>query len=334
MTGRRPGPRVRGRDQDGIRLAPASSAEEWDQACAAAAGATVFHSYDFLRSVAPPLQCRFVPLLVLLHGRTAGAAPLLIKRLGPFSTINWVPFPYLGPLVPEPLVPATLRALRAEARRRRALNHQQSFCQAIADPGPDGFAAGTERTFVIPLSGRTDEDLLAGMHNGHRWQIRRARRAGIEVHPAQPGDFQLLDTWLGQMYSERGLRNGYPPGAALRVFQGLGAGSRSFSQAARIGERTVAVQLALADSRQALGWQIGVDPAYRADRPQALLVWRALQHARDLGIGEFDLVGAPNDGIATYKRRFGARERRYTVLRRQASVHRVAYSAAARLGWV
>ena len=325
---------MRGRGRDGVALAPASSAAEWDHACAATPGATVFHSCDFLQSVAPPLRCRFVPLLVFHRGRPTGAAPLLIKRLGPFSTINWVPFPYLGPLVPDPLVPATLRALRAEARKRRTLNHQQSFCRAIADPGAGGFTAGAERTFVIPLSGRSDEDLLGAMHNGHRWQIRRARRAGIEVRPAQPGDFELLDRWLDQMYSERGLRNGYPPGAALRVFQGFRAGSRSFSQAARAGGRTVAVQLTLADSRQALGWQIGVDPEFRAERPQALLVWRALQHARDLGIEEFDMVGAPSVGIATYKRRFGARERRYTVLQRQAGVHRMAHTAAGRLGWV
>ena len=324
---------MRRRDREEVLLAAASSAAEWDQACTAAPGATVFHSYEFLQSVAPPLQCRFVPLLVLHRGRPAGAAPLLIKRLGPFSTINWVPFPYLGPLVPEPLVPATLRALRAEARRRRALNHQQSFCRAIGESGADGFAARGECTFVVPLSGRSDEDLLAAMHNGHRWQIRRARRAGFEVRPAEPGDFRLMDTWLDQMYADRGMRNGYPPGTALRVFQGLTASSFSFSQAARVGERTVAVQLTLADSRQALGWQIAVDPEFRAERPQALLVWRALQHARDLAIAEFDMVGAPNEGIATYKRRFGARERSYTVLRRQAGVHRMAHSAAGRLGW-
>ena len=320
-------------DQEEVLLTAASSAAEWDQAATAAPGATVFHSYEFLQAVAPSLGCRFVPLLVIHRGRQAGAAPLLIKRLGPFSTINWVPFPYLGPLVPEPLVPATLRALRAEARRRRAVNHQQSFCQAIADPGADGFAARVERTFVVPLTGRTDEDLLAAMHNGHRWQIRRARRAGIEVRPAQPGDFRLMDTWLGQMYEDRGMRNGNPPGTARRVFEGLRAGSCSFSHAALAGERTVAVHLTLADSRQALGWQIAVDPAFRAERPQALLVWRALQHARDLGIAEFDMVGAPSDGIATYKRRFGARERSYTVLQRQAGVHRMAHSAAGRLGW-
>ncbi len=324
---------MRQHHQDEVLLAVAPSAAQWDEACAASPGATFFHRYEFLRSVAPPLRCRFVPLLVLHQGRPAGAAPLLIKQLGPFSSINWVPFPYLGPLVPEPLVPATLRALQAEARRRRAVNHQQSFCRVIGGPHADGFAARTDRTFVVQLSGRSDEDLLGAMHNGHRWQIRRARRAGFSVQPAQPGDFQLMDAWLGQMFRSRGQRNGYPAGAAQRVFEGLGTSSRSFTQAARIGGRTVAVQLTLADGERALGWQIAVDPEFRAERPHALLVWRALQQARDMGIAEFDMVGAPNDGIAAYKARFGARERCYTVLHQQAALHRAAHSTARRLRW-
>jgi hypothetical protein len=56
-----------------------------------------------------------------------------------------------------------------------------------------------------------------------------------------------------------------------------------------------------------------------------VLLW-----ARDAGVAEFDLVGAPNEGIATYKSRFGAHERSYTVLLRQAPPHRAALSALTR----
>jgi hypothetical protein len=111
-------------------------------------------------------------------------APLLVKRLGPFCTMNWAPFPYLGPLVPPALLPATLSALRREARRRRAVGHQQSFSYRITDAPLGGFGRATDRSFVIPLSNRSNEDLLAAMHKNRRQEIRRARRAGFEVGPA------------------------------------------------------------------------------------------------------------------------------------------------------
>ena len=317
---------------DRVSLAPAATAGEWDQVCARFPDATVFHSYAFLQAVASPLRCRFVPLLVSAGDGPVGAAPLLLKRLGPVSTVNWVPFPYLGPLVPEPLIPATLLALRREAGRRRAVNHQQSFSRVITACGHGGFTAGAERTFIVPLGGRPDGELLAGMHHDLRWQIRRAARTGFEVGPAHAGDMQLMDAWLSEMFASRGIGSGYAAGTVQRVFGALGHQPGSLFHAARLAGRTVAVQATLTDARRAFGWHIAVDPAYRQARPQQLLAWRALQWARDRGVTELDMVGAPNEGIATYKRKFGGRERAYTVLRRQAVPHRVAQSVLARLG--
>jgi CelD/BcsL family acetyltransferase involved in cellulose biosynthesis len=291
---------------------------------------TPFHRYDFLQSVAPSLDCEFVPLRVMSAGRPVGIAPLMVKRLGPFCTINWVPFPYLGPLVPDALLPATLSALQLEARRRRALCHQQSF-SAITDHGQaGGFISSTDRTLVISLSGRSDSDLLSAMQKKRREEIRRAQRAGFEVGPAQIQDLQDVDPWLDQVYAGQGLRNAYGAGACEQVFRALADAPGSAFQVARLNNRTVGVAVSLVMGERAFGWLVAIDPHYRSSHPQALLTWHALLWARDAGVAEFDLVGAPNEGIATYKRRFGAHERSYTVLLRQATPHRAALSALTR----
>jgi CelD/BcsL family acetyltransferase involved in cellulose biosynthesis len=306
------------------------SAGDWDHACGTFPMATAFHRYDFLKSVAPSLGCEFVPLRVLSSGRPVGIAPLMVKRIGPFCTINWVPFPYLGPLVPEALLPATLSALHVEARRRRAVCHQQSF-SGITDHGQvKGFTSSTGRTFVIPLSGRSDSDLLAAMQKKRREEIRRAQRAGFEIRPAQIEDFHDVDEWLGQVYAAQGLSNTYRAGACEQVFRALADAPGSTFLVARLSNRTVGVVVALATAQRAFGWLVAIDPRYRPYQPQALLTWHTLLSARDAGVAEFDLVGGPNEGIATYKRRFGAQERPYTVLLRQAPPHRLALSALTR----
>jgi CelD/BcsL family acetyltransferase involved in cellulose biosynthesis len=292
--------------------------------------ATPFHRYDFLQSVAPSLNCEFVPLQVLSAGRPVGIAPLMVKRIGPFCTINWVPFPYLGPLVPEALLDATLSALHVEARRRRAISHQQSFSGRTDHGQPEGFTTSTDRTFVIPLSGRSDNDLLSAMQKKRREELRRAQRAGFEVGPARIQDFQDVDAWLGQVYAGQGLRNSYGAGACEQVFRALADAPGCAFRAARLNNRTVGVVVALATAQRAFGWLVAIDPRYRSYHPQALLTWHVLLWARDAGVTEFDLVGSPNEGIATYKRRFGAHERSYTVLLRQALPHRAALSALTR----
>jgi hypothetical protein len=320
----------RGPDHEVALVAP-SSPGEWEDACAAFSDATAFHRYDFLQAVAPPLRCRFVPRLVVFQGRPAGVAPLLVKQLGPFCTINWAPFPYLGPLVPSALIPATLSALAREARRRRAVNHQQSFSYVLACGPAGGFTSHTDRTFVIPLGNRSDDDLLAAMQHGGRRHIRRAQRAGLEVGPAEAEDVRLMDAWLNPVFAAQGLRTPYRPGTYSRIFAALRNAPGAVFYAARRRGRTVGVEVVFATARRAFAWQAAVDPAHRSHYPQALLTWHALLWARGAGAAEFDLVGAPNEGIATYKRRLGGVERHFTVLHSQARLHRSALRALSRV---
>jgi CelD/BcsL family acetyltransferase involved in cellulose biosynthesis len=314
-------------DQGTVLLARAGSQGEWEDACAAFPDVTAFHRYDFLQSVAPSLRCQFMPLTVMFRGQVVGVAPLLVKRLGPFTSINYAPFPYLGPLVPPELIPATLSALRLKARRLRALNHQQSFAQLVPADSAGGFTSVADRTFVIPLDGRSDEELLAAMSSSRRQQIFRAIRRGFEICPADPADFRLMEVWLRQVFAAQGMRPEYRPGVYERMFGALKDAPGSVLHAVRLDGRTVAVDISLSNGRRAFGWQAAVDPSYRSKHPQVLLVWHRLQWARDTGAIEFDTVGAPNEGIATYKRSFGAVERRYTVLHTQAGPYRMANSA-------
>jgi hypothetical protein len=316
--------------QDSIRLVASTPRGEWEDACAAFADATAFHRYDFLQSIAPLLDCRFIPLRVLLRDQPVGVAPLMVKGLGPFCTINWVPFPYLGPLVPAELIPVTLSALRLEAKRRRAVNHQQSFSQVTGGHGGE-FTSCTDRTFVVPLSGRSDQELLTAMHHSRRKEIRSAQRIGFEVCTAETVDFRLMDVWLKPVYSAQGLPTAYRPGTYERIFDALYNAPRSLFHAARIDGRTVALAVVFSTARRAFAWQSAVDPSFRSKFPQVLLKWHALRWARDAGATEFDLVGAPNEGIANYKSRFGSLEQKYTILRREAGPHRIALSAMSRL---
>jgi CelD/BcsL family acetyltransferase involved in cellulose biosynthesis len=322
---------VEKQQQDKVLLARARSAGEWEDACARHTGATAFHRYDFLQSVAPLIACEFVPLLVRLRGRVTGVAPLLVKRLGPFCSINWVPFPYVGPLVPPELIPATLSALSLRARRLRAVNHQQSFAEVVPEGTAGGFTPVTERTFVVPLVGQSEDDLLASMKTSRRQQISRAQRLGYEIHPAELTDFRRLEIWLAQVFAGQGLPPPYPEGTCARMFSLLRSAPGTAFYSARRDGQTMAVDVTFMQAGRAFAWQAGVDPAYQSEYPQVLLAWHRLQWARRLGATELDMVGAPNEGIARYKRHFGAQERPYTVLQRQARPHRIAHSALSRL---
>ena len=235
-----------------VRLKLAGSRSDWEEASAGFSEATAFHRYDFLSAIAPCLHCRFEPLIIYYGNQKVGVAPLLVRQYGPFCVVNRVPFPYLGPLVQTSLVAATLAALSAHARRRRALDHYQSFSPSSAPPAAAGFRMRLERTFIIPLRDRSDADLMKAMDSTRRKEVRRAERLGLRVDEASVEDFQLMDIWSRQLYAAQGLPPGYPPGSYERVFKELSGTPGTAFYSARVDGRTVGVQINLASSRPRL----------------------------------------------------------------------------------
>ncbi|HXW44358.1 MAG TPA: GNAT family N-acetyltransferase [Streptosporangiaceae bacterium] len=313
--------------QKGLRLERGSKAD-WDEVLAAHPGATAFHRYEFLECVATLLRCTFEPLVIMQGTDRAGVAPLVVRKVGPLCTLNWMPFPYLGPLTSESLLPAVVSLLATEGTVRGAIHHQQGFADLVPDGVAGKFNPGTDLTFVVPLDGRSDEALLAAMTRNGRWEISRARRDGVQVYPAEHADFLLMDRWSQAIYARQGLPPKYPAGAYERLFDTMGGRAGSHFHAARLDGKTIAVNMGFSIGNRSFDWQMATDPAHRKACPQALLLWSHLTAARDRGDTYFDLGGAPTDGIAVYKRNFGAVERHYTVLSRHSVIGRAKYWAA------
>ncbi|MBM9463886.1 peptidoglycan bridge formation glycyltransferase FemA/FemB family protein [Aeromicrobium sp. YIM 150415] len=71
-----------------------------------------------------------------------------------------------------------------------------------------GFAAGQPKyNFQIPLAGRTEEDLLAGMNQQWRRNIRKAAKAGVEVTRGGREDLAAFHT----VYAETAERDHFTP---------------------------------------------------------------------------------------------------------------------------
>ncbi len=100
-----------------LRVRRVAGPAAWEACRAGQPGATVFHRWDWLATMAHALDKTFLPLGFYRGETLVGLAPLLVKQRGPFKNANWAPFPYLGPLVPAALWPRALQALDDDQRR-------------------------------------------------------------------------------------------------------------------------------------------------------------------------------------------------------------------------
>jgi CelD/BcsL family acetyltransferase involved in cellulose biosynthesis len=286
-------------------------------------GGCFFHRYEWLTTMADVLGLDFHALTVEADGKPVGVAPMLVKRVGPVRTVNWLPFPYIGPLVPAELLPDVLPLLAAWERRRLTVRSQHVLMSTVESFAH--YAGVLDRTFVIEFAGQDEESLLRNVAAKRRAKLRRAVTGGVQIRPATEVEVcELLPAWTAATFAAQGLPAPYPANAYATVWSVFGDSPDVRFSTAVLDDEPVCVQGSFAGAPVGVAWAMATAGSAVASFAQPLLYWDTIMWALARRCVAFDLVGAPTEGVAAYKRDWGARETHYTVLRRQAVAHRIA----------
>ncbi len=303
----------------GVELAETRDPERW-AAAAHASGSTVtpFHSYGWLDLAARMTRTRFTALIACVDGADVGVVPWLSRTRGPVMTVNWLPFPYVGPLIPPEHLSGVLRALRMLARRRRAVVAQFGFSPLAAVGRDDleghGFAVAQDGTYVVDTSQDVSR-LWAGLEGRARTKVRRAERAGVVLATADdPGE--ILARVVREAFSARGMSSGYTGDFPPRASDLARCGLRVRWAVARRGDDDVGALVTLGLGTAGQVWQGGVLPQHRSTHANTLLHWDSIRWASENGLHTLDLVGLPDEGIERFKSQFGGVRQTYPVLQR------------------
>ncbi|KTR10367.1 hypothetical protein NS184_01545 [Curtobacterium luteum] len=297
----------------------ARDALEWDALVSAHPAATGFHDWAWLTMQAECFEWRFEPLIVTSDGVPIGVFPVLLHRGVPARAVL-PPFPFVGPLVPEHLLAAVLRAFRRWQLRHGVLVARYDLGPDVApDPGAVTRGAGVtglpDRTYVVDLVDATPERLLMEMKRGARQAIRVAERKGVTIRPSRSGEVaEYLPHVLNESYESRGVPSPYPQDIGARV-ERLAATQDDVYTATALVDGTVAgVIVALTGHSVVTGWAGGTLRAFRAANPSTALYFDVLRHALEHGHRAVDLVGYVDEGISRFKMSLGAEERPFTTV--------------------
>lgn len=230
----------------------------------------------------------------------AGALLLVRSRMG--LSVAYTP---RGPLGSgDPAADALLLAgLERVARRARAVFLRLEPNITEGDPAADAAHSAMllrglrpaptiqPRSSVHVDLGPPEEALLAACSKGHRADIRRAERGGVQVRVGDEADLALFHAIM----RATGERAGFAVHAeayyrqAWRLLQ-----PRSRLLIAEQGGRAVAAHLVFADARRGLYLYSGADEAGLRSGANHLLEWHAMRWAKALGCASYDLWGIPD----------------------------------------
>lgn len=272
---------------------------EWDEFVASCPGDTYSQSALFAEVKRATHDDQRVELRVA--GELVGGLQILSRRVTRAGSVGYAA---KGPLLSgenrlhaDALVRAAL--LLCRRHRIRVLVVQPVYDSAVIDStlASHGFRSspvdvGTVGTIAVPLTGRSDEELLGAMRSALRRNIRKAERAGVNVRLGDHSELQAFKA----MHAETASRNDFAAVSADRMEREWAtlhhAGHLELFVTEHDGTlMSGAVCTAFGDRvlfRHA-GW-------FRSDksarlRPNDLLHWRIIQWARDHGFSYYDMGG-------------------------------------------
>jgi peptidoglycan pentaglycine glycine transferase (the first glycine) len=242
----------------------------------------------------------------------------------PLTSILYAP---KGPLLDwdnESLRARILDDLQALARRERAIfikiDPDVSGEEVTAELRRRGWLFSRDQiqfrnTVTLDLC-RSEAELLAGMKQKTRYNIRLAEKKGVRIRPGSMSELDLLC----RMYAETSVRDGFvirPPGYyrdAWGSFMNVGLAQPFIAE---VNAEPVSALILFRFARTAwymYGMSSGLSQtAHREKMPNYLLQWEAIRWAKAEGCETYDFWGAPDEfverdpmwGVWKFKAGFG-----------------------------
>jgi len=321
-----------------IREATDGDLENWNSYVEQSPHGDLFHCREALQIQADHMGCQLHSLVGFKGQEPVGILPIFEIKKGPFTTAFSPPpdlrIPYQGPAL---LNMEKLKQRKAERRHQSFLDQCFDWVETNLNPSythirlhgeyPDlrpmkwrGFETSMNYTYLVDLS-PSDEDLLLSFSSDARSNIRDGREAdnvSIEI-----GDQTAVRHILEQVRNRYESQNiaFHPSNEFLTdLYNSLPDGAiRPY--VCRVDGEFVGGILAYEFGDTIYRWHGGVRIDVDVDiAVNDLLDWHVMEDAKSRGLSTYDLVGAQNQRINTYKAKFNPDLQEYYMLEKGSAV--------------
>lgn len=307
-------------------------AAAWSALVADAEGASVFHTAAWAGLWTEEWRGgRWEAIAsVDAKGALVGAIGAIVRRRGPFRSVDAMPYAtYGGPIVRRghPEAPKIRRALldafAAWIGGRFVLRSGLTWYEGVSEEMPEGLSFDESFTHVLPL-GRPFEELAEGFSPSTRRLIRQAEESGLAIRPVSTEDD--LRAYYSMVVETVRRRGGAPKPYSLyqRILRDLVPAGLARYHLVSHGEETVAGSLHLFHEGAAMNWLPVSRVASWHLRPNNFLIASVLSSLCDAGYLEYNFGASPPDahGLIRFKEGWGATRRGVLIAGNRSGLHR------------
>jgi hypothetical protein len=306
-----------------LRLRELTDERAYEAGLAECAGVTGYHRWFFLTAFAAALGLRMRAFAVEDEAGLLGVVPLLFRRRGPVTTVNYLPVSQIGPVLHgEALrsgrVDEVLHAVEPVLREQRTVVTRWAFSPGL-DTGAGslaahGFTLNREESFVVPGT-MSVEDYLKRLPPKQRAAVRRGALRGLTVGASTRDEIIRWFPWQLSAGPGRGGAPGYGLAAARSLAARLAGHPRMYWRSVRAADgRTLVMNASIVDTERLWGWLL-VGESVPGPSPHVAAYWDAVQWSLGRGLA-CDFGGVPTSGIRNFKAAMGGEAEVSTVAER------------------
>jgi Acetyltransferase (GNAT) domain len=277
-------------------------------------GVTGYHHWFFLSALADALNLEFRAFAVDSGGTRLGVVPLLLRRSGPVSMVNFLPVGCIGPVIRgEALRAGLMRELilgvEPVLRRRRTVAARWAFSPGLPlspeDLAIPKFETFEWENFVMPATNSVD-DVWKSMSTGRRQSVRQTEKRGVTVTDSLAEEIvEWFPGQLSALYAKEGRIPAYSLAVVQSLAERLATHPRMLWRTAK-GEDGIiyGMTASIIGDDRLWGWQMA-GPSVRSMSPHTLLHWDSIKWSRARELA-YDMGGVPSDGVRVIKASLGA----------------------------
>jgi hypothetical protein len=289
-----------------------SDERAYEAELAECAGVTGYHRWFFVTTFAAALGLRMRAFAVDSDTGPLGVVPLLFRRRGPVSVVNYLPVSQIGPVLHGEALRSgradeMLRAVEPVLRAERAVVTRWAFSPGL-DAGAGslaarGFEVSRQESFVVPGT-MSVEDYLKRLAPKQRAAVRRGGLRGLAAGPSTRDEITRWFPWQLSGSSQRGGAPGYSLAAARILAERLADDPRMYWRSVRAADgRTLVMNASIVDTDRLWGWLLVGEPV-PGPSPHVAAYWDAVQWSLGRGLA-CDFGGVPSSGIRDFKAAMG-----------------------------
>ena len=318
-------------------LCELTTEDAYEAAVSQCVGVSGYQHWFFLSALAGALGLDFRAYAVDSGSDRLGVVPLLLKRSGPVSLVNFLPVGGIGPMPTGEAfragrVPELLRGIEPVLLRNRAVAARWAFAPGLPLKPEDlevrNFETFEWENFVLPAD-KSKDDVWKSMSTGRRQSVRQTEKKGVTVSDSLPEE--ISDWFPGQMtatYDRDDSVRGYTAEVINALTSRLADHPRMLWRTAKGEDGTLyGMTASIVGEDRLWGWQI-VGPPVKSMSPHTLLHWDSITWSRERDLA-YDMGGVPSEGVRVIKHSLaGESETVYGTFRFRPSA---AYRAATKL---